>query len=245
MTRIRLAGALTAVALSLVLALTGCFGGSPAGTPAPDADAPAATAEPTPSAAPADPLSTVTAIVARPESLELRGAAGDVVAELDYLGDVDHAIDSLTVVFGAEPSAEEYPGSSHFSPSTAHRWGAFELWERRYVDNWAEFAERARTLNQPSFGVVFTGPDAAGVALATEQGVVAGASWAALSAMPGLQVNPSGCSGPYLDYTTHDETWPDGTVHEKRYGVDFIANDDESSIARVRAPLPIHEDGCA
>ncbi|GAA1802639.1 hypothetical protein [Agromyces neolithicus] len=244
MVRISLQKAGSTLALLAAVLLTGCAAGA-----AQAGSAPTATAEPsstpTPSAIPVDPLTTVTAIVARPESLELRDASDMVVAEFGYLDDVDQAIDSLTVVFGAGPSAEEHPGSSHFSPSTAHRWGAFELWERRYVDRWAEFAEQERTLYQPSFGVVLTGPDSAGVALTTEQGVVAGASWAELVAMPGLQVNPSGCSGPYLDYITREETWPDGTVHEKRFGVDFVANEDESSIARVRAPLPIHEDGCA
>ena len=245
MSRTHRAGAFTTVAIALALVMTGCVSGPPAATSGPNAEAPTVTAETTPSAAPVDPLTTVTAIVARPDVLELRDASGAAVAEVDYLGDVDQAIAELTTVFGGEPSAEDYPGSGHFSPSTAHRWGAFELWERRYVDNWAEFAGQERTLNKPSFGVVFTGPDSAGVALTTEQGVVAGVSWAELEAVPGLQVNPSGCSGPYFDYITHDETWPDGTVHEQRYGVDFIANDDDSSIARVRAPLAIHEDGCA
>ncbi|RXZ46483.1 hypothetical protein ESP57_16420 [Agromyces fucosus] len=167
------------------------------------------------------------------------------MTELDYLGDVDAAIATIERVLGEAPVDEEFPGGSHNSPSTAHRWGAFELWERRYVDNWSEFASRERTLYRPSFSVVFTGPEVAGVALTTEDGIVAGTSWTDLQAMPGLQLNPSGCSGPYLDYTAYDESWPDGTVHEQRYGVDFIANDDASAILRVRAPLAIHEEGCA
>ena len=191
-----------------------------------------------------DPIDTVVALVARPESLELRDASGLVVIELDYLGDPAAAVATIAQVLDETPVDEEYPGSNHHSPSTAHRWGAFELWERRYVDRWADFAAQDRTLHLPSFGIVLTGPDVAGVALTTEQGVVAGSSWSDLEAMPGLQVNPSGCSGPYLDFTTRDETWPDGTVHEQRYGVDFIANSDISIIERVRAPLAI-QDGCA
>ncbi|MEF3404295.1 hypothetical protein [Agromyces sp. CCNWLW203] len=236
-------GAIASVGTLLVTAclLAGC-------SAAPEPPASSTVASKTPSATPTatvDPIDTVVALVARPEALELRDASGEVVVELDYLGDVDAAIAAIERVLDEAPVDEEFRGSNHFPPSTAHRWGGFELWERRYVDRWADFETRERTLGMPSFSVQFTGPEAVGVALLTEEGVVAGASWAELEATPGLQSNPSGCSGPYLDYVTFDETWPDGTVHEARYGVDFTASADESIVERVRAPLRVNQEGCA
>ena len=228
------------VVLTAVL-LAGC-------TAAPETPSPSTVASEAPSptsTAAVEPIDTVVALVARPEALELRDASGAVVTELDYLGDVDAAIATIEQVLGEAPVDEEFRGSNHFPPSTAHRWGGFELWERRYVDRWADFETRERTLGMPSFSVHFTGPEAVGVALLTEEGVVAGASWTELEATPGLQSNPSGCSGPYLDYVTFDETWPDGTVHEARYGVDFTASADESIVEQVRAPLRVNQEGCA
>ncbi|WP_139417511.1 hypothetical protein [Agromyces laixinhei] len=233
-----------AAAATFVLATTLLAGCSAA----PEPPSPSTVPSESPSSAPTptvEPIDTVVAIVARPEALELRDASGGVVVELGYLGDVDSAIATIEGALGAAPVDEEYPGSSHVPPSTAHRWGAFELWEHRYVDNWADFATQERTLYMPSFGIMFTGPEVAGVALTTEQGVVAGSSWSVLEAMPGLQENPSGCSGPYLDFTSRDVTWPDGTVHEERHGVDFVATDDRSAIERVRAPLQVNQESCA
>lgn len=233
-----------AAAAAFVLATTLLAGCSAAPEPPSPSTLPSESPNSTPTPT-AEPIDTVVAFVARPEALELRDASGEVVVELGYLGDVDSAIATIEEALEAAPVDEEYPGSGHFSPSTAHRWGAFELWERRYVDNWADFATQERTLYMPSFGIVFTGSEVAGVALTTEQGVVAGSSWTDLEAMPGLQENPSGCSGPYLDFTSRDVTWPDGTVHEERHGVDFTANGDGSAIERVRAPLQVNEEGCA
>ncbi|WP_394551477.1 hypothetical protein ACDF64_11705 [Agromyces sp. MMS24-JH15] len=247
MSRTRRAVTLAAVAVSLALAMGGCVGGPPAPTPSPEPSTPLPTDTAEPIAAPVDPLATVTALVARPEALELRDASGAVVASLDYLEPAGPAIETLTLVFGAPPVDEEYGGSNHTVPSTAHRWDGFELWENRFVDRAAEFADEPRTLHRPSYSVVFTAPSRAAIELTTEQGVEAGTSWTELEAMPGLQVNPSGCSGPYLDYIERDETWPDGTIHAQRFGVDFVDWehwDDPSIVSRVRAPMPIY-DGCA
>ena len=245
MTRTLRAGALTAAAISLMLALAGCVGPTPTPTPTPDATTPRPTPAATPTAQPVDPLTTVTEIVARPESLELRDAAGVVVTSLDYLTPAGPAIETLTTVFGAAPESEDHQGNGHFPPNTAHRWGGFELWENRYVDRWAEFADKTRTLYQPSFRVAFRDSESSGVALTTFDGIGVGYSWSDLEAMPDLQVNPSGCSGPYLDYIEREESWPDGTVHVQRFGVDFTNADDPDAITRVGAPMPIHEDGCA
>ncbi|WP_136708738.1 hypothetical protein [Agromyces sp. H66] len=234
-------------AVALVFSLSGCLGGSAAPTSTPDVAASAPEASPTPTAEPVDPLTTVAALVARPESLELRDGAGTVVASLDYLAPAGPAIETLSTVFGAPPVDEEHPGNNHFPPTTAHRWDGFELWENRFVDRWADFAAEPRTLNRPSYSVVFTEPARSGIALTTVHGVDAGTPWTELEAMPGLQVNPSGCSGPYLDYIERDETWADGSVHTARIGVDFVdwGNwDAPVTVTKVRAPMPIY-DGCA
>lgn len=230
--------------LAAVFGLSACMASpEPSPTPTPPTTAPP---PPTPSATPsAEPTAGIASLVARPEGLELRAANGEVVDELDYLGDAAAAISTIEQVMGSPAVLEEYRGTSHFPPSTAHRWGALELWEQRYVDRWADFVDEPRTLYQPSFMVSFTGPSAEGVVLTTQQGLSAGDTWAAVEATPGIQLNPSGCSGPYFDFIEREETWPDGTVHVKRFGVDFAADAESTAVAKVRAPMPIHEDGCA
>jgi hypothetical protein len=245
MTRTLRAGALSAAALSLALALSGCFGPASTPTPTSDAASPRPTPTTTPTAEPVDPLTTVTELVARPESLELRDASGALVASLDYLSPAGPAVEALTTVFGGAPADEDHQGNSHFPPSTAHHWDGFALWEPRYVDRWADFADEPATLYRPGFRVVFTQPQSSGVSLSTAQRISVGDSWSDLQAMPDLQVNPSGCSGPYLDYIEREEAWSDGTVHVRRFGVDFTNEDDPDAVTRVGAPIPIYEDGCA
>ncbi|GAA1776005.1 hypothetical protein [Agromyces lapidis] len=222
--------------------LAGCVaeGG---GVPTPPAtSARPTTPAPTPTV---DPIDTVTAIVPRPDVVELRDAAGTVILELDYLDAAEPAVATIEQVIGSAPTVEDHPGNNHYPPTRTYRWGGVELREQRYIDRWADFADDERTLYRPGFTVSLTAPDSAGLTLTTEQGVAVGWTWVELAAMPELQVNPSGCSGPYLDYVVREEVWSDGTSHEQRFGVDFVASDDGSSVARVRAPMPIHEDGCA
>jgi len=92
--------------------------------------------------------------------------------------------------------------------------------------------------------VEFTGPSALGVELTTVQGVHAGEPWADLLVEPGLATNPSGCSGPYLEFVEVDGVNPDGTPYTTRVSVDFRPTADESAVARVGAPVPVY-DGCA
>ncbi len=231
---------------SIVIAalVTGC-----SASPTEPTHAPSSTdAAPTPSAsetAPAvDPLSTVTTLVARPEALELHDASGVVVQSLGYLSDSESALAALTGVFGEAPIDTDYPGGSHDAPSTAHRWGAFELWEARYVDNW-EGLGTPPSFYRPSFRVRFTDAESTGIALATLNGPHAGYAWSELSASAGLQTNPSGCSGPYLDYVEFPETDADGVEYVQKVAVDFRPTDDGASIGEVRAPVPVYEEGCA
>ena len=226
---------------SLAVSLTGCVGGSPAGPTPKSAATEAPSPEPDAAPIPADPLESVTSIVARPEALELRDDAGVVVQEFDYLGDPDAAVGALTEVLGADPVAEERPGDGHYPPSTAHRWEGLALWEQRHEGRWAEVEH---SILRPRFMVEFTGPSALGIDLTTVQGVHAGEPWADLLAEPGLATNPSGCSGPYLDFVEVDGVNADGTPFTVRVSVDFRPTADESVVARVGAPVPA-SDGCA
>ncbi|KQM83995.1 hypothetical protein ASE68_12935 [Agromyces sp. Leaf222] len=233
-----------------VVLLSGCAVIPAASEPEPSATPTTPALEPTPEPTPsptatADPLASVAMFVARPTALELRDASGELVVSLEYLDDVGPAIATVERLLGAEAETEEYQASNHYPAATLHRWGAFEILERRYVDGWARFSEEERTLGKPAFGVTFTGPEESGFDLTTEQGVHAGAEWADLMAMPEVQTNPNGCNGPYLDFIGKDVTWPDGTAHVQKYAVDFRPSDDRNSIGRVTAPVPVYEDGCA
>lgn len=243
MTRTSRAGALIAVALSLALALTGCLGPAPERAPTPDAASPRPTATATPTAEPADPLLTVTTLVARPEALELRDESGVVVAELDYLSTPSDAVATLTTIFGSAPVDEAHDGSSHFPPSTAHRWDGLELWEQRYVDRW-EGVVSELTLHRPAFMVRFTAASARGIALTTAEGRHAGESWSELMAVPDLKQNPSQCSGPYLDYV-EEEGATGGAPYLLKVSVEFRPTPDSSTIESIQAPVPVYEDGCA
>ncbi|KQW04036.1 hypothetical protein ASC66_16385 [Leifsonia sp. Root4] len=226
--------------------ITGCTASQPGATQAPTSSDAVPVPSPSPSetAPSADPLSTVTALVARPEALELQDESGAVVQAFDYRSDVTEALGVLTAVLGEPPIDTDYPGGSHDAPSTAHRWGAFELWEARYVDNWEGLGE-PRTFYMPSFRTRFTGAESAGITLTTLEQISAGSSWSELSATPELQTNPSGCSGPYLDYVEYQETDADGNTYVQKVSVDFRPTDDGATVGEVRAPVPVYEEGCA
>ncbi|MDF2576496.1 MAG: hypothetical protein K0S05_3408 [Agromyces sp.] len=235
------AAAIAASALALAFFLTGCLGGTPAATSTPDAT-PAPTAAPTPTAEPVDPLTTVVALVARPDRLELRADDGTVVTTLDYLSSPVEAMAALTTVFGEPPVDEEYDGSNHYPPSTAHRWDAFELWELRYVDRWEGVVDVS--LVHPNFVVGFTGPEALGVDLATADGRHVGDPWGDLLDAPGVMTNPTECSGPYLEFVELQGENPDGTPAVLKISVEFRPSDDDSGVARIGAPVPV-QDSCA
>lgn len=235
MPRHLLGAATTGVALALLL--SGCAAEAPATVPTSE-PVPATPAAETPEP---DPLATVAVVVARPDALELHDAEGALVATLEYLSPTADAVATLTSLFDAEPASEEFDGTSHFPPSTAHRWEGFELWEQRYVDQWAE-AERS--LVHPEFLVRFAGAEARGIELASPDGRHVGDDWAALLAEPDVRTVPSGCSGPYLDFVELDEVDPvSGTT--MKVSVEFDPTSDESAIASISAPMPVYDDGCA
>ena len=240
----RPSGVRAAVIAALVLLFTGCAPAAPSSSPMPSVSAEVPSPTPTATAA-VDPLTTVTTFVIRPEALQLLDGAGGIVAEMGYLSDASAAIDSLTVVFGSESTDEEFAGSSHHAPSTAHFWGGFTLWEPRYVEHWADIESAGTTLGLPAFRVEFTEPEAFGISLTDVTGRQVGGLWADLTGDPDIQTNPSGCSGPYVDFIAQPVVWPDGTEHVQKVSVDFRPDDDIASIARISAPMSVYEDGCA
>jgi hypothetical protein len=237
MPRRLLGGAATAAA---VLLLSGCVAGVPASTatPVPEPTS-VSTAPATPSAEP-DPLATVTAIVARPEAIELRDAAGIIVEEFSYLDDPGPVVATITELLGADPVVEDRSGNPHAAPSTAHRWDAFTLWEQRREGGWSSVEY---SIFSPRFRVEITGPSAFGVQLTTDHGVQVGGSWAELLAEPGLGTNVP-CSGPYLDFVEVEGVDADGGAHVIRIGVDFRPTSDEATVARIGAPIAV-SGGCA
>lgn len=228
-----------ATGAAVVLLLCGCVAGAPASTPsAAPTPVPSTHAAPTPEA---DPLTTVTAIVVRPDAFELHDAEGGVVAVLDYLSPTADALATLTALFDAVPESEEFDGTSHFPPSTAHRWEGFELWEQRYVDQWAD---GERSLAHPEFLVRFAGAEALGIELASPDGRHVGEGWSSLLAEPAIRTVPSGCSGPYLDFVELDDVDSVSGTRMK-VSVEFDPTSDESAIASISAPMPVYDDGCA
>lgn len=172
MTRAVRTGALAAVAIVFTLALSGCVVTTPVATPS----APPGTvgpAESTPTAEPTDPLSTVTAFVARPEALELVDASGTSVVSLDYMGSVDDAIATLSAVLGSTPVEEPYEGGNHHPPGILHTWDHIVIIDERL------YPEERRTglpngLVWPRFVVSFHADAVRGVELTTSSRIHVG-----------------------------------------------------------------------
>ncbi|GAA1059693.1 hypothetical protein [Agromyces bracchium] len=236
--RVAMAGAV----LVPVAALLGACAATPPEATAP----PSATADPAASTPPAgagevDGEATVTTIVARPEAVELRDAAGAVVEEYAYLDDPAEVVSAFTELVGTTPIAEDHEGSSHFPPNTSYRWEGLVLWEQRHVDRWEPVEY---SITNPRFLIEFTSPSAVGVELTTEQGIQAGDPWSDVLEEPGLVTNPTGCSGPYVDFVELTGVNVDGGAYSIPIVVDFRPTADEALVARVGAPVPSTEE-CA
>lgn len=225
------------VALALLLTLSGCVRGVAAPeTDAPRMSTPAATPTPTqPVSEPVDPLTTVTTLVATPESLQLRDSSGTLVASIDYVSDAAAAVATLQAVFGTQPASQQFEGGYEVAPSTVHRWDGFELREQRYVGGW-EGLGSPPTLYRPSFRVVFTSPEAGGVELVADGGHRAGDGWAAVLAEPGLQFHPQQCTGPYIDFIDVTMPWYGEGDRLVRVAVEFQPSDDATRLGSVSAP---------
>ena len=246
MTRTARAGALAAGALTLACALTGCLGPTPTATP----DA----APPTPSTASvpelaetADPLESVTAIVLRPEYLELRDAADATVQDLSYDLPAEEFAAALSAVFGTDPLIEEYGGSCcEARPATRYHWEDFTVAD----DHMGSFADDDHSVWVPDDGpdyvdmnlsVRVTERDVLGIAVTTTGGFRVGDDVAELAARLG---QPYGAMWFEIAVETGPELGPpevEGRMNA--YSVVVQGPAPEANGVRLAAPVNIGVDG--
>jgi hypothetical protein len=239
MTRTLRAGALTAAAISLMLALAGCAGATTAPTPEAATTPPTVTA--TPTAEPVDPLTTVVGLVARPEGLEVRDDPGTVVVTLGYMSSPAEAITALTTVFGEPPVDEPYAATNHSPAGIVHRWDEFALEERLY-DEERRQADGYDWLVWPRFAVYFEAPAADGVVLSTASGLQAGDAWSIAAADPGFDPDLWTCIGSSVEAVA--VTVPSSWTGPDRVTVIAQPTDDGTTVSWIGAP-ETEADGCA
>jgi hypothetical protein len=223
----------SAVILSVAAALTlsACtFEPTPVATQSPEA---ASTPTPTPSAepepAPVDPLTTVTEIVVRPEYLELRDAAHEIVSKLSYDADTQTFVGTLSTVFAAEPEQTESSGGMESPPSTEYWWGdGVRVWDDHEIDGWGSI--------DMNVSVLFIAPVVGdGVTVSTSTGFAPGGDAQTLAAELGEPWYGNGYdqvrveSGEPIGEQNFDE-------YENAYSVAVNAWDAYGSSAAVFAP---------
>ncbi|MFE6257271.1 hypothetical protein [Agromyces sp. NPDC057865] len=151
------AGILPAAAILVALTFTGCVGQSTPQDSAAPSSSPSVPS-PAPTTAPAEPV--IASIVVRPEQLDLQDGSGAVVRTLSYDLAADEFVADLTVVFGGEPTIEEYAGSCcEARPETRYRWEDFQVSD----DHMGHFADDDHSVWIPD-----DGPDVAGMNLAVQ-----------------------------------------------------------------------------
>lgn len=227
--------------VAALLVLSGCISPPPPPrtTPSPPA------ADPAPTVA-AEPLASVTALVARANRLELHDPAGSVVATVDYMSSAVDAVNVLTTVFGEPPVDEEYDGGNHFPDGVMHRWGGAVLQERFY-DEEQRASSDLDNLVWPRIAVIFQAPQAHGIALTTATGITVGASHATIAA----ELDPAlwSCVGPAVDVIEIDRESGPMTIG---VGLSEFEIDESGAytgevverVTRIIAPEPVAE-GCA
>lgn len=151
----------------------------------------------TPTAEPEEATADITAIVVRPEYLDLRDDAGATVQELSYDLTAEEFVAALTIVFGADPVIEEHPGSCCESPrATFYRWGEFSVAD----DHMGSFADDDHTVWIPedvpdyrgmNLGVRVTGPSVQGIPITTTVGFEVGDDVAAFADGVGEPYDPA------------------------------------------------------
>lgn len=233
--------ALSTVALALLLSMAGCLGGSPAATSTPDDVTPPPASAPTPTADPSDPLTTVAALVVRPEALELHADDGTLVTTLDYMSSPSDAVAALSTVFGSPPIDEPYPGNNHRPAGVYHRWDLFVL-DERYYDEARRQADGYDWLVWPRFAVYFDGPAVDGVTLSSSNGLQAGDAWADAETDPGFDAGLRTCTGTSIEAV--EVAVPSGRLGPDRANVVVARTDDGSHVKWIGAP-EMEADGCA
>lgn len=181
-----LAGAVLLAAL-----LTGCTSAKP--TPdgdVPDASGPGlatstprATPSATPTAESVNPLAAVTAIIVRPEHLDLNDATGATIRTLSYDADAAEFVAAMSVLLGADPTVSEYAGHSELAPATNYEWPGLRMRDDHESGDYQQDMNLEVMFEAPTIGP--------GVSVATIQGFQPGGDLAWLAEWMGESYNPS------------------------------------------------------
>ena len=183
-------------------------------------------------------MTTVVAIVVRPQTIELRSDDGSVVEALDYMSAPADAIAVMTELFGVPPVDEAYEGSNHTPPGVYHSWDDFVIDERFHDDE--QRVEEALEYRWPRFAVYFDGPSVHGLDLVSEQGFHADDPWSSLAGDPVFDQMLPTCIGTaieILDFTLSNGQPATATVVAR-------PSEDGSTVMWLGAPVMI-SDGCA
>ncbi len=237
------AGALTAAAAALMLALAGCVGPRHADAARrrrpPTAD-PSIRADVRRAGRPARRRSRRSSRGLRPSSCATRMAASS--RSLDYLSTPADAVAALTTSSARarvrSPTTARAIPAQHGVPL-----GRFVLWEQLYDGLGGRRRSRPRSL-RPRFPVQCRPlPRRGGVELASSDGRHVGEAWAELDrAIPTVAHESVGVLGSVRRLRRCSRTEPDSSC---TVSVEFRPTDDEAAIAGIGAPLPVYEDGCA
>lgn len=126
-------------AVVLVAVLSSCTSAPPkpdASVPSGDAVAPnsaaptttpRATPSATPTAEPVNPLAAVSAVIVRPENLDLNDATGATIRALSYDSEADEFVAAMSLVLGAGPTVTEHRGGHEWSPWTQYDWPGLQV----------------------------------------------------------------------------------------------------------------------
>jgi len=189
----RSAGKLSMVGLmvaGVLFAVTGCASNQSGA----DTRAAGQTGDVTPSDSPSsdvDPLTAVTAIVVRPESLELMDGTGHLVASLPYEGPLGTMLGALSVAVGAEPATASYDGGLERPAGQTYTWAGLTLTD--YQPPEGEF------LAESDYSLDFTADQVGdGVAITTQSGNTVGDDINAVADELGLSVNRDFASAGHL-----------------------------------------------
>jgi hypothetical protein len=113
------------------------------------------------------------------------------------------------------------------------------VWEQRYVDDGRASSRSSRSsVRRSRSGSSLHG--SRGLAVPAE-GHDVGGSWEELVAVADLQQDPSGCSGPYLEYVeeSREAVGAPGTM---KISVEFRPSEDSSIVESIAAPVRVN--GC-
>ncbi|GAA3874724.1 hypothetical protein GCM10022381_16820 [Leifsonia kafniensis] len=166
-------------AVLLATLLAGCTSAPTPDGSVPDASAPGSATTPprakpsaTPSAEPVNPLAAVTAIIVRPENLDLNDTSGATIRALSYDAEAADFVAALNDILGGEPTVTEFAGGMESSPWTQYDWAGVQV-----NDDHEANGERDMNLS-----VIFDSPSVGqSVSVATIQGFQPGGDLAELA----------------------------------------------------------------